>query len=142
MSGREMYSLRVMDHTGTVFYESGKMDDENGDAKPFVATIPINKAGNRLWTFVLQPNRHFYENHPFSTSRFGLLAGLLMAAIIGVAFFFMRKSSRESQQVKLINSRLQSMNMALEEQKRKAEEASRTKSEFLSIMSHEISGNC
>ena len=137
MSSQEMYNLTLRDDKGVVFYES-TMNEEEEDPMVFETSIPISVRDGQYWEMTLTPNASFYEYNEFFENRIGLILGMIVAVIMGIATFFILKSSRESKRIKQINKKLNGVNQALAEEKRKAQEASRIKTEFLSNMSHEI----
>lgn len=139
MAGREEYSLVLYDDKGTLFYSVGDtVTFPQGEDFIFESKVPIKVGGTQLWTLKLKPTRSFFGFNSWYENNLGFVMGLVIALMMGITLFLLLQSSREKRRVSQINSELKKLNSALSKEKRRAEEASMAKSEFLSNMSHEI----
>lgn len=139
MAGREEYHLSLYDEKGSLFYEVGE-DNISPLAGDYMyrAEIPINEDEGQVWTLEFSPNTAFFEDTVWYEGKLELILGLIISIMMGITLFLLLRSYREKKRITFINQKLKKLNVALNKEKIRAEEASRIKTEFLSNMSHEI----
>lgn len=139
MAGRDEYSLALYDNEGTLFYSIGDTAFYyRSDEFVFETKVPVELGSLQQWRLKLKPTSTFFALDSWYEDNLGLALGLAIALMMGVTLFLLLQSSREKRRISLVNIELKELNNALNKEKKKAEQASLAKSEFLSNMSHEI----
>lgn len=139
MVTRENLCLNLYDHKGVLFYSWGDYGLINKDQGYIYRTeIPVTADRNQKWVLELGPGVTFFESNIWFERKLGLVLGVLIALLMAVTLYLLLRSSREQRRISIINHQLHQLNEDLKKEKKKAESASRAKSEFLSNMSHEI----
>jgi signal transduction histidine kinase/CheY-like chemotaxis protein len=90
------------------------------------------------WEMQLYPTREFFDGQADLANLVGFILSVVLSAALSVAFFFILSNSRQKRLASRANKRLKELNFNLDSEKKRAEEASKIKSQFLSNMSHEI----
>ncbi len=135
------YHIHLFDHTNHQFYCSEPDRCREIDIHPdflFEGLINVNKSSEIWWKMQFYPTEAFFKESSSITSILSLALSIFLGLTLSIALFFIMKTNRQEKATKAINERLEKLNETLGQEKVKAEESSRVKSEFLSNMSHEI----
>lgn len=90
------------------------------------------------WKMLLYPTDEFFDGQAQLANLVGFIISLILSIALAVAFYFILRNARQKRRATKANKRLKELNFRLDSEKKRAQEASKTKSEFLSNMSHEI----
>ncbi|MEQ9261744.1 MAG: response regulator [Owenweeksia sp.] len=135
----EDYAVQLTDPAGTVFFEYNV--PENYQVSPdllYSEELAIDASGETIWTLQFFPRPQFIQSYGRSLGLSGLVVGLSISVLLGVISYYAQRASAEARRVHVVNKKLKRLNVALSEERKKADQASQTKTEFLANMSHEI----
>lgn len=133
------YAIEIKDDKGTIFYRYNQPDRASFPQElVFMDTYKVDELDQQDWTFFLMP-RHVdvlreRRKDVYSDLVFGILLSLLTSSLI----YFYRSSRNENKRYRELNLALVEANTNLNEERVRAERASKAKTEFVSNMSHEI----
>ncbi|RSK42116.1 response regulator [Mangrovimonas spongiae] len=138
--GLDNFCVELTDHNGTVFYSYNMPKKANvDDSYTFTSLLKADKLKNQDWELKLYPTKKLLSSTEERTFiNYTLLFGLMLSFLLSLLSYFYHKSLKETQKALDSNTRLANLNLSLKKEKRKAEEASKAKTDFLSNMSHEI----
>ena len=136
------FGVQVLDQNGQVFYqfnvpETGEIPEE------FLYSQVLNigeliSNDKTEWKLSFFPLPDFADNYGRSSGLPGVIMGVLVSILAGITVYYAQRASGEARRVHSVNRKLKKLNRELNEERRKAEKASQTKTEFLANMSHEI----
>lgn len=138
-SKQNVFSVLIKDDLGNIFYSYNNPKPEVFN-KDQIFKHDLNPLLNReggAWKFEFM----FYSNEELKANTLQnamLVLGLFLSFLIGLLAYFTMLAKKQANQYRLMNQRLNTLNAELEKEKIKADDASRSKTEFLSNMSHEI----
>ncbi len=132
------FVISLRDHQGRIFYHFGDslaaVDRSDLQYRENIS-LPDQKIE---WQFLYRPTRSYYNEQVFWSNRIGLILGVVLSLLLGVVTYFAQRTFSETAHVKRVNVQLQQLNLELDRERKRAEMASRGKTDFLSNMSHEI----
>ncbi len=125
------YHVRVTDEFGTEFYVEGD-SSSLADFSNYLYETRISLYNvDEFWVFTLQPNASIVEQSVFKRMGIGLYLGIILSLLLAISVYFIQKSRSAT-------NRLENLNKVLNKEKKKAQESSKAKTEFMANMSHEI----
>ena len=139
-SGLENYCIELIDDNGTPFYTYNLANKANvGDEYTFTNTLEADKLKGQNWELRLYPtNELLSSTNETAFINYTLIFGVALSFMLSLLIYFYHKSLKETQRALEGNTRLANLNLRLKKEKKKAEDASKAKTDFLSNMSHEI----
>ncbi len=133
------YSILIKDELGTTFYSFNDPNPvKHGFDGIFRHTLKnIDEKISKPWSVQFMYKSE--EALQASTSqKFSLFIGILFSLIISLLAYFFLLANKQSQKYENANIKLTALNQELSKERKKADEASVAKTQFLSNMSHEI----
>ena len=133
------YAFLLKNDKGEVVYSYNAPKVQTFDSSSvFNYKLTVGDNSKQQWSIeLLHKNTDIYS-HSFMVIDWMLVFGLLVSLLLSLLLFFFLKSLEAVKNAKLGNNQLVRTNVELENQRKKAQKASRAKTEFLSNMSHEI----
>ncbi|HEA30617.1 MAG TPA: response regulator [Leeuwenhoekiella sp.] len=133
------YAFLLKNEEGNVVY-SYNSPNVNAFEKTLIfnSSLTLDNSSMQEWSMQLCYHNNDIYDHSFMVVDWMLVFGILLSLLMGSLLFFYLKSLDAVKHAKLGNMQLLQTNMELEGQRKKAQKASRAKTEFLSNMSHEI----
>lgn len=101
-------------------------------------TLDISGINGIQWKMELYPNDEFFDGQAELANVVSFIISIILSGALAVAFFFILSNGRQKRLASRANRRLKELNYKLDSEKKRAEEASKIKGQFLSNMSHEI----
>lgn len=139
LAGMKGYAMEIEDGNGRIFYTYGNPQPVvSGEKYVYESTVEIDPQDLQVWTFRFMAVPGLINNQSSSKARLGLSLGTLVCILMGVVLYYFLQFKYESKKMKEANRELVALNNAFDGERKKAEEASRSKTDFLSTMSHEI----
>ncbi|TXD74499.1 ATP-binding protein [Aequorivita antarctica] len=138
-SKQNLFCVQIKDDVDNIFYSYNKPESEILNSEQ-IFTQPLNPISNRTvgaWKF----NFMFYSSSELRATtlqNYILAFGIFLSFLIGLLVYYFQLAKRQSQRYKLVNDSLNVLNVELEKERIRAEDASKSKTQFLSNMSHEI----
>lgn len=135
----DQYAIEIYDDQGNLFYEDNTAIKLNLDqAFVYSNTITIDDFDNQLWHIIISPSKKLLLADGKYVINIALSVGLLLSFMIAFLIYFYSKAKQVALLALQSNLALKTANKKLEKARKKAEEASQAKTNFLSNMSHEI----
>lgn len=100
MIGREMYTVKIKDASGTLFYQSGPDSDSVHPEFKSEQQIDFDRPGFTRWTITVFTNSYFDESYLDRSNILNLLLTIALTALIGMVTFFMLIAWRTSRENK------------------------------------------
>lgn len=139
ISLENQYVIELWDHKNNLFYQlntNNRVNSKN-DLR-FKKTILVDKLDKQVWTLAVSPS----TKSMFSKNRYiynmSLCIGIVFGALVSLLIHFYLRARIGTRLALQSNSKLLIANEKLNDERYRAEKASKAKSEFLSNMSHEI----
>lgn len=138
-SKQNLFSVQIKDDVDNTFYSYNKPESEILNSEQ-IFTQRLNPISNRTvgdWKFDFM----FYSSSELRATtlqNYILAFGIFLSFLIGLLVYYFQLAKRQSQRYKLVNDSLNVLNVELEKERIRAEDASKSKTQFLSNMSHEI----
>ncbi|MFC5196489.1 response regulator [Bizionia hallyeonensis] len=134
------YCIEVRDNEGTLFYEFNAEKKVVKDASfSYKSELTIDYLDKQLWNVKLYPtNDLLFLTNKRAFINYTLLFGIILSLLISMLIYFYIKSLKATARALKINTKLANVNTRLKQEKQKADQASKAKTDFLSNMSHEI----
>lgn len=132
------FSLQLMDDQNTVFYSHNVQASPPVGSELYSTYFVIDSIDGQNWQFKMWAAHSASPFKMSTTEKTSLIAGMLSCILIGVVVYFYLRAKHEMRVVSATNKQLKQANIALDKERKRAEEASRSKTNFLSTMSHEI----
>lgn len=98
----------------------------------------IDSLDGQKWKITVSPSKRLLYGERSLLINYGLIGGIFLAFIISMLIYFYLIAKKETKNAQSYNKRLIDSNKILEAERKRAEKASRAKTDFLSNMSHEI----
>lgn len=133
------YAIHLEDDRGIEFFQHNNSDVKKHESPfQFSGVLEVDLDDNQKWMMYVFPENTsgigLFKGENAQLVLYGLLASILLALLI----FYALKARNDARLVQKINQRLVTLNTSLDDEKLRAEKASKSKTEFLSNMSHEI----
>lgn len=133
----EYYNIDITDNKGNVFYQSNEiLKIKNAPSQEF--EFIIDSLDDQKWKVIVSPSKRLLYGERSSFINYGLIGGIFLSFIISMLTYFYLIAKKETKNAHLYNKKLIDFNKTLETERKRAEKASRAKTDFLSNMSHEI----
>lgn len=133
------YAILIEDENGTPFYNKNNFDKSALSPKNYYHSIlRFSEFGNKEWDFWFTPYQHISTKGKVKYINLSLIIGIFISFLLGLLVYYYLSTRKENEKVSLANKQLKFLNDSLEKERKKAEKASKAKTEFLSNMSHEI----
>lgn len=133
------YAIEMKDSNGTLFYEFNTQNKiKNTTDFVFEDKILIDKLHNRSWSFKMYPTKALFLTDRFAFINYFLLGGIFLALLISSLIYYYLRAEDEVKRAIESNNALIKANENLNIVRKRAEKATKVKTEFLSNMSHEI----
>ena len=133
------FAIQIKDEEGTRFYNYNNYDQAQTDPfYVFETAMIMDSDMNESWNFQLTFANPDFLAENMRLADYALGVGLILSLAIGLLSFFNRNAQNAASRTLRMNKKLKELNLSLEEQTLKANQASIAKTEFLSNMSHEI----
>lgn len=135
----KQYAIEVKDASGHVLYSLNNPQPKALSKNLiFSQKISFDEDHSSFWIFDLMPNDADALDKSTFLSDMGFIFGLAMSFMLGMILFYYLKALEAIKSAKKSNQQLITTNAALEQEREKANQASKAKTEFVSNMSHEI----
>lgn len=132
------FSVQLMDDQNSVFYTHNVQSSAPVGGESYQTEFVIDSVDNQSWQFKMWAANAASPFKMSTTETTSLIAGIISCILIGVVVYFYLRAKHEMRVVSTTNNQLKRANVALDKERKRAEEASRSKTNFLSTMSHEI----
>lgn len=132
------FSIELKDHKENIFYEFNAEHKASDSPLKYESKILVDSLDNQNWTLKLYPTTKLLQAERVGFINFTLLVGFILSFLISLLVYFYLRVRKEAKRVIDSNTKLMNANKILSKAQKKAEKASKAKTEFLSNMSHEI----
>ncbi|MGY0391852.1 response regulator [Bizionia sp. KMM 8389] len=134
------YAIEIYDNKGTLIYNHNMQNKAKTDPSfIYKQQLDVKRLNNYYWHLNLYPtNDLLFFTNKRTFINYTLIFGIILAFLISMLIYFYLKALEATKRVLNINKKLAAVNKHLNLQKLKAENASKSKTDFLSNMSHEI----
>ncbi|MEH6762896.1 MAG: ATP-binding protein [Aequorivita antarctica] len=138
-SKQNLFCVQIKDDADNIFYSYNKPESEilNSEHIFTQRLSPIFNKTIGAWKFDFM----FYSSSELRATtlqNYILAFGIFLSFLIGLLAYYFQLAKRQSRRYMLVNDSLNVLNVELEKERIRAEEASKSKTQFLSNMSHEI----
>ncbi len=139
LSGLEQFSVELYDDAGNKFYHYPDTSTTSVFLKePFTIQIQPHHNSDKVWKMQMAFVDYQKSDKARLASLLTLFLGLVASILAGIIVFSLGRVQVVNIRVKEFNKKLVRANHELKTERKNAEKASRSKTDFLSTMSHEM----
>lgn len=136
---KNQYSIELYDDKGTLFYEVNRnIKHKTYGNIVFEDFLEVDALDQQRWHLKVFPSEKLLLAEAFYTKNIALFIGLFFCFLVSLLIYFYLKAERGTLLANKSNAALKKANKSLNNARKKAEKASKAKTDFLSNMSHEI----
>ncbi|XCF07322.1 response regulator [Tamlana crocina] len=135
----DQYAIELWDHESNLFYSLNTQDKLLTEKKLFYEdSILVDSLDNQSWRLKVTPSNELYLSENRLITHIALGVGVLFCILTSLLINFYLRAREGTKLALQSNAMLLNTNEKLNNERNRAEKASKAKSEFLANMSHEI----
>jgi signal transduction histidine kinase/CheY-like chemotaxis protein len=139
ISGLEKFHVELFDDEGTRFYDfPEKSEPKTVNFEAYEREITLHAESDKKWRLKITMIDAYVSPEMKLVGQLGLSLGLLISFLVGIIVYYLGRLQKANARFREVNKNLIRTNYELKNERLVAQRASRSKTDFISTMSHEM----
>ena len=139
ISGLEKFHVELFDDEGTRFFNFPESSEKQAaHFKPYLCEISLHEESDKKWQLRISLLEEFFSPELQLVGKLGISLGFLVSLLVGIIVYYLGRLQYANARIRDVNKNLVRTNYELKNERLVAQRASRSKTDFISTMSHEM----